>query len=173
MIPRGFARDDEYPRHGALPARGAQSGLLDGARKNSTISAMSASPSSSLESASTRMASGNGSDNALSREQQPVGRAQLAYPLRRKSAPAQPNQIEAEQMRAVAAGDREGKHIALDAGESGDEGVRADACILMHGAGSADHRVVRDSNMTAKQHIIGKDHAFAEAAIMRHMAIGQ
>ena len=64
MIPRGFARDDEYPRHGALPARGAQSGLLDGARKNSTISAMSASPSSSLESASTRMASGNGSDNA-------------------------------------------------------------------------------------------------------------
>jgi len=37
MIPRGFARDDEYPRHVALPARGAQSGLLDGARKNPEV----------------------------------------------------------------------------------------------------------------------------------------
>ena len=76
-------------------------------------------------------------------------------------------------MRAVAAGDREGNHIALDAGEAGDEGVRADARILMHGAGAADHRVVSNLNVTAEQHIIGKDHAFAEAAVMRDMAVSQ
>jgi len=76
-------------------------------------------------------------------------------------------------MRSVAAGDREGKHITLDSGESSDEGVRADARELMHGAGAADHRVISDLNMTAKQHIIGKDRAFAEVAIMSDVAAGQ
>ena len=61
MIPGGFARDNKYPRHDARPARGAHSGRLDGARKNSTMTAMSASSPSSLASVSTRIASGGGS----------------------------------------------------------------------------------------------------------------
>lgn len=90
-----------------------------------------------------------------------------------KSASTQANEVEAEEMGAVAAGERERNDVALDAGQTADKSAGANPHKLMHGGSAADHAGVINLDMTAKQHLIGQDHAITETTIMRDMRAGE
>lgn len=72
-----------------------------------------------------------------------------------KPAPAQANEVEAEEMGAIAAGERERNDVALDAGQAADKSASANPHELMHGGSAADHAAIINLDMTAKQYLIG------------------
>jgi len=72
-------------------------------------------------------------------------------------------------MRAITASQTEGNDVALDARKSGDEGLCANAHMLMHGGCAANHRMIANFDMAAEQHLIGQHDAIAKTTIMRDM----
>ena len=89
------------------------------------------------------------------------------------AAPAQPHEIEAEEMRAMPARERERDDVALDPRQSRDKDVGADARLLMDRRAAADHHIVADLHMASEQHAVRKNDPVAEPAVMRDMRIGE
>ena len=91
----------------------------------------------------------------------------------REAAALQADDIEAGERGAIAERKPKGNEVVLDAGETADEGVRADANELMRGGAAAQNGEIADLAMAGQHHVVGQDDALADAAIMRDMGVGQ
>ena len=91
-----------------------------------------------------------------------------------REAPAlQADDIEASERGAIAERKAERDEVVLDARQPADERMRADANELMRGGAAAENGEIADLAMPGQHHVVGQDDALADAAIMRHMGVGQ
>src|SRR6478609_9009847 len=98
-----------------------------------------------------------------------VGLADVANGLRRKSAPAQAQAIDAGEFGAMTARIREGNDIGRDADCAADHRMCANAGELLHGAQAAEKDVVADFRKAAERNAIRHEDMIAHDAIMPDM----
>src|ERR1700685_4363896 len=81
--------------------------------------------------------------------------------------------VDAGEPGAVAERKAEGDEVMLDASETADEGMGADANKLVNGGAPAQNGEIADLAMASQHHIVGQNNALANAAIMRDVGVGQ
>ena len=90
-----------------------------------------------------------------------------------EAATLEADEIEPGERGAIAERDAEGDDVVLDAGQSADEGVRADAHELMRRRAAAQNREIADLAMAGQHDVVGEDDVVADAAIVRDMRVGE
>src|ERR1700751_409833 len=90
-----------------------------------------------------------------------------------KTSALQADNMEAGEPGAVAERDPKWNQVMLDAGETTDERMGANADELVRRSTPADIGEITDLAMPAQHHIVGENDALADAAIMPDMGVGQ
>src|SRR5688572_9914124 len=112
-------------------------------------------------------------ERALVGKKQTVGTPEVMDFLAAETAPAQPDDVEAGQVGPVAQHHAIGNDVVLHSREAADEGVRAVADVLMQAGAAADDGEIADLAMTGEHGVVRHDHIVADAAVVRHVRIGE
>ena len=152
----------------SFPARGTQIARSPPWRRKATICCTASWPANASATSSMRSFS-----VPAAVEQHLVGAPQLVDRLVREAAALQADDIEPGEAGAVAERKAKGNEVMLDAGETADERVGADANELMHGGAAAQNGEIADLAMAGQHHVVGENDALADAAIMRDVGVGQ
>ena len=90
-----------------------------------------------------------------------------------EAAPLHADHVEARQPAAIADSQPVRNEVFADAGETAKKGVGPDAHELMHRRPAAEDGVVADPAMAGQHDVVRQQHALAEPAIVRDMAVGE
>src|SRR5262245_37916037 len=87
----------------------------------------------------------------------------------RAAAPAQPDDVDPDQIGERALRHAPWNDIGAHAGEADDHRALADAHELAYRRLAAEHRAIADADMAAEHDVVGEGHAVADFAVMPHM----
>ena len=168
--PRSGQDRDRSVGHQTAPtgSRGVQIARSLPSRMKSRISCTIGWVANSASTSSTRSFK-----RALVGEQQAIGAAQVVDLLAREAAPAQPDDVEAREMGAVADRHAVRDDVVLDARHAADEGVLADAHELVHGRRRRRGWRSRRSAMAGEHHVVGADDVVADLAVVRDVRVDE
>ena len=128
---------------------------------NSVICRTSGLAANMLSTSSSRSRPG-----ALARKQHAIGLAELMDLIAGKAVALEPDDVEPRQIGAVAEHHAKGNDVLLHPRHATHETIGTDTHKLMHGAKSAEDRVVADGHVTRQGGVVDKNDMVSDLAIM-------